>query len=1021
MAINPGARYPTQTTLPSPSFPYAGPKDIVSPGDNTGTPWIKEVIEDIWGLQQALLVNAGITPTDVPETADVSQYFDALATLFGQSVDATTDILTRSLASAPGLTTLGYAAAGDGGQSAWVSTGVTTPGKAGTTEFDLGFVYDADGRQLQIADVTLNPRQYGALGDGATNDQAAIQAAISTQIGRGGGVVEIDAGVYLCDSALNLGDKIVLRGIGGEITFAGATGSFPLASCIHATGSDTAVPALSSDVVPGQRLLSFSASHGLVAGDVFSVVDIRSSSYSSDESAYRAGEYFEVAEVVSSSTLDVTSPAYATTNTAVTGGPTDYAFGNCSVRKQVPVRVSIRNLKITGVSPISTRRVILVDFGRDCDFTDLQISDSNSELLSMAHAYNARVTDVTLRNEAISGTFNAGVYLGHCQRVYLTRVTGGGSFSMLATGHGGVDSDNTIVNREIFVSGCFGTQHGSSQGAIRCRSNTEYLSVTGSTIAGVLLGGDHHRIADSTIEGQQYNALGTFGGGWALTLADMTGGDVSVANCKITPQINISAGRALIQWDDTTSRISRPGTFRMSDCEIVMGAYTGDVWDFQSRATSVFTSVAVSGTRIQSDTSSTCEFPTASTAGWDRVSFKSCRFDGVDLSVGGALSLDIEGCISAGSFENGINIVNPASSPHASRSIRISNCNVYGADLAGIRILDQACVVQCVSVTSLNNNVNPSKASDRSSFVFDPSSGAGVTAVTLVGCVFGDDQAVATQTFAYHYDNVDDVVDSRTTILGGLPVTRVASILDTQCNVWDEDAEIQRSTGAAGFSGGDPTAAPTGAQDLALGNGSDTGIWMKSGTTGKSRIIAGDTGDDDKFILLFDHNNDIFGVSVGGSFSAIFSAGGINPQTTDTRSIGSNLLRWGAFYGGEVHSGRLFLDRTSFLLPGSLALNVNWGAGASVGVGLGSRDSLLRLTPNSGAAPGANPTITYTFQDGATTGSEIPYAFVQNQSTTIAAWDITVVTSTTVVMRFLGTPTPATLYGVALLLVWADD
>ena len=48
MAINPGALYPTQM-LPasSPNWPYGEPKNIVTAGDGTGTPWEAEVVKDI--------------------------------------------------------------------------------------------------------------------------------------------------------------------------------------------------------------------------------------------------------------------------------------------------------------------------------------------------------------------------------------------------------------------------------------------------------------------------------------------------------------------------------------------------------------------------------------------------------------------------------------------------------------------------------------------------------------------------------------------------------------------------------------------------------------------------------------------------------------------------------------------------------------------------------------------------------------------------------------------------------------
>jgi polygalacturonase len=64
-----------------------------------------------------------------------------------------------------------------------------------------------------------NPRTYGAKADGLTKDTTAIQQAIDECERRGGGVVELDAGVYLSapiilksNITLQLNQGAVLRG-----------------------------------------------------------------------------------------------------------------------------------------------------------------------------------------------------------------------------------------------------------------------------------------------------------------------------------------------------------------------------------------------------------------------------------------------------------------------------------------------------------------------------------------------------------------------------------------------------------------------------------------------------------------------------------------------------------------------------------------------------------------------------------------------------------------------------------------
>jgi hypothetical protein len=78
MAINPNSLYPTQTTAPSGNYPWGGAQNVTVDGDGTGTPWIDQVLNDMWGYFQKLLDYSGITPSGSPDTVPASQYFQAL-------------------------------------------------------------------------------------------------------------------------------------------------------------------------------------------------------------------------------------------------------------------------------------------------------------------------------------------------------------------------------------------------------------------------------------------------------------------------------------------------------------------------------------------------------------------------------------------------------------------------------------------------------------------------------------------------------------------------------------------------------------------------------------------------------------------------------------------------------------------------------------------------------------------------------------------------------------------------------
>lgn len=65
-------------TAPDANYPQGSSKDETSPGANDGMPYIKQRADDILGMQQALLLESGITPSGSADTAIASQYLDAM-------------------------------------------------------------------------------------------------------------------------------------------------------------------------------------------------------------------------------------------------------------------------------------------------------------------------------------------------------------------------------------------------------------------------------------------------------------------------------------------------------------------------------------------------------------------------------------------------------------------------------------------------------------------------------------------------------------------------------------------------------------------------------------------------------------------------------------------------------------------------------------------------------------------------------------------------------------------------------
>jgi hypothetical protein len=90
-------------------------------------------------------------------------------------------------------------------------TGVTTLGKAGNVPDADGYFYDADGKQFQNTATVKVPEQFGALGDGVTEDHVAIGATFAGAGDRG--IVQfLPAKTYL------FGDRVSVTTVGLSYT-----------------------------------------------------------------------------------------------------------------------------------------------------------------------------------------------------------------------------------------------------------------------------------------------------------------------------------------------------------------------------------------------------------------------------------------------------------------------------------------------------------------------------------------------------------------------------------------------------------------------------------------------------------------------------------------------------------------------------------------------------------------------------------------------------------------------------------
>lgn len=171
---------------------------------------------------------------------------------------------------------------------------------------------------LQITEVTLI--QYGAIGDGSTNDTAAVQAAIDS----GAGIINT-GNDYLTYKVTALVGRSNLKLIGNGTFNFSANGSYAtsvLAPLFLFQGSAGSAVLLTANAASGATTLTVASTTGLAAGDLIELATPTHNGGFVDSSTTVAnGELLEIQSVDSSTALTLRSVVldlngYTTANTA---------------------------------------------------------------------------------------------------------------------------------------------------------------------------------------------------------------------------------------------------------------------------------------------------------------------------------------------------------------------------------------------------------------------------------------------------------------------------------------------------------------------------------------------------------------------------------------------------------------------------------------------------------------------------------------------------------------------------------
>lgn len=382
-----------------------------------------------------------------------------------------------------------------------------------------------------ITGAPLNVKDYGATGDGLTNDSPAFALAL-TAAASTGKVIYVPAGTYKLSSVLSTTGDFNIYGDGEKsvLDFSGITSS---SSGITVTGSVAQIQNVSS-ANAGNLTVTFASAPSLATGDVFCLFD-SAVLWNSIRAYYYSGEWLEC-RGTSGSSAYTTNPLYD-----------GYTAATVKAYKLTSPKVSVRNLKLTGGSGL---------FGlMKLTFCDKPIIENvvayteNYQAVELDRCYRPTVINFVAYNKGTGTLDDYGLVIGNSQKV---RVIGGDFYSRRhGISIGGGDYTCAVPNRNVRISNAtISNDINSAVYAADMHGNIQDLVYQGCEIyqgggwGGMDTGYDNCKI---------YAAYG----GYCIYASEVKGGDLFLRNCDlITGNDPSSIGRGIVDVGGNSSALT---------------------------------------------------------------------------------------------------------------------------------------------------------------------------------------------------------------------------------------------------------------------------------------------------------------------------------------------------------------------------------------------------------------------------------------------------------------------------------
>lgn len=382
-----------------------------------------------------------------------------------------------------------------------------------------------------IIGAPVNVKDYGVVGDGATDDTVAMQAAI-TAVATSGQGLYLPAGNYKITSVLTSAGHLNMFGDGEKsvLDFSGITSSL---SGITVTGTITEIEVVSS-ANAGNVQVAFATTPSLTTADVFFLFD-DAALWNSSRAYYYEGEWLECRSV-SGNTAFLTSALYSS-----------YAATVNAYKLVSKPKVSFRNLKLNGGANIFG--LLKITF---CDKPILEnvfAYNENYQCIEIDRCYRSMVTNCVMYNKGTGTLDDYGLVISNSQKGQIT----GGDYYGRRHGItiGGGSGTGAVTNRNIKISNLtISNDINSGVYSADMHGNMQDVVYQGCTIyqGGGWAGADNGY--DNCII---YGALN----GWCVYASEVKGGELFIRNCKLFTKADPSSiSRGIVDVGGNSSALT---------------------------------------------------------------------------------------------------------------------------------------------------------------------------------------------------------------------------------------------------------------------------------------------------------------------------------------------------------------------------------------------------------------------------------------------------------------------------------